>query len=87
MSSNKENIINLQKRLNRSVCIRTRVASEIFYFVGVDPARAYEENSGVELGENGEIISYDIETNAVRFFQNVQYILEDSGSSWDKLLT
>lgn len=41
---------------------------------------------GVTLDENGLIVSYDIETQCHSVFQNVKYILEESGSSWDKLI-
>jgi 2-aminomuconate deaminase len=41
---------------------------------------------GVELDEKGQIISYDIEKQCRSVFQNVKYILEDSGSSWDKII-
>ncbi|MGH9819178.1 MAG: RidA family protein, partial [Pyrinomonadaceae bacterium] len=40
----------------------------------------------VEIGDMGEIRSYDIETQCRSVFQNVRYILEDSGSSWDSIV-
>ena len=41
---------------------------------------------GVELDENNNIVSYDIATQCRSVFQNVRYILEASGSSWDKIV-
>ena len=41
---------------------------------------------GVALDANGKIQSYDIEKQCRSVFQNVKYILEDSGSSWDKII-
>ena len=41
---------------------------------------------GVTLDENGNIASYDIEEQCHSVFQNVRFILEEAGSSWDKLL-
>ena len=38
------------------------------------------------LNENGEIESYDIEQQCHSVFQNIKYILEDSGSSWDNIV-
>ena len=35
---------------------------------------------GVELDENGNITSYDIEKQCHSVFRNIKYILEDSGS-------
>ena len=32
------------------------------------------------------MISYDIETQCRSVFQNVRYILEDAGSSWDNIV-
>jgi 2-aminomuconate deaminase len=34
----------------------------------------------------GRILSYDIETQVRSVFQNVKWILEDSGSSWEKIV-
>jgi len=41
---------------------------------------------GVELDENGNIISYDIATQCRSVFNNVRTIVEESGSSWDKVI-
>ena len=41
---------------------------------------------GVELDEDGNILSYDIEKQARSVFDNVKMILEDAGSSWDQLV-
>ena len=41
---------------------------------------------GVELSDDGDIVSYDIETQCRSVFQNVRYIIEDAGSSWDKIV-
>ncbi len=41
---------------------------------------------GVELDEDGKILSYDIEKQARSVFDNVKMILEDAGSSWDQLV-
>lgn len=41
---------------------------------------------GVELDENRNIISYDIAVQCRSVFQNIKYILEDAGSSWDKIV-
>jgi 2-aminomuconate deaminase len=38
------------------------------------------------LDEAGNIVSYDIETQCHSVFRNVKYILEDAGSSWDKII-
>jgi 2-aminomuconate deaminase len=64
-----------------------RRVGNLLFLSGVGPReRGAKEIPGVELGENGEIISYDIETQCRSVFQNVRYILEDAGSSWDKIV-
>jgi 2-aminomuconate deaminase len=40
----------------------------------------------VELDAAGQIISYDIEAQCHSVFRNVKYVLEDAGSSWDKIV-
>ena len=41
---------------------------------------------GVELDDKGAIVSYDIEQQCRSVFQNVRWILEDAGSSWEKIV-
>lgn len=41
---------------------------------------------GVELGPHGEVLSYDFELQCHSVFQNLRYVLEDVGSSWEKLV-
>jgi 2-aminomuconate deaminase len=38
------------------------------------------------LDEKGNIVSYDIEMQCRSVFQNIKYILEDAGSSWDNIV-
>jgi 2-aminomuconate deaminase len=40
----------------------------------------------VELDDQGRIASYDIEAQCHSVFRNVKAILEDAGSSWDKIV-
>ncbi|MDX5436329.1 MAG: RidA family protein, partial [Pontibacter sp.] len=40
----------------------------------------------VELDEQGNIQSYDIEAQCHSVFRNVRYILEDAGSTWQQLV-
>lgn len=41
---------------------------------------------GVELDENRNIISYDIEKQVRSVFNNIKNILEDSGSKWENIV-
>jgi 2-aminomuconate deaminase len=60
---------------------------DLLFLSGVGPReRGSKKISGVELDEKGNIISYDIETQCRSVFQNIRWILEEAGSSWDKLI-
>jgi len=64
-----------------------RKVGDLLFLSGVGPRQRGSKNiPGVILDENGNIISYDIETQCRSVFQNVKYILEDAGSSWDKIV-
>ncbi len=59
----------------------------LLFLSGVGPReKGTKKIPGVELDENGNILSYDIATQCRSVFQNIKYILEDSGSSWDKMV-
>lgn len=64
-----------------------RKVGNLLFLSGVGPrARGTKKIPGVELDENGNILSYDIETQCRSVFQNVRYILESAGSSWEKIV-
>jgi 2-aminomuconate deaminase len=64
-----------------------RRAGGFLFLSGVGPRqRGTKEIPGVELSKDGEILSYDIETQCRAVFQNVQLILDDAGSSWDRIV-
>jgi len=64
-----------------------RRVGNMLYLSGVGPReRGTKKIPGVELDEKGNILSYNIETQCRSVFQNVKWILEDAGSSWDNLV-
>jgi 2-aminomuconate deaminase len=64
-----------------------RRVGSLLFLSGVGPReRGMKKIPGVELNEKGEITSYDIEAQCHSVFKNVKYILEDAGSSWDKIV-
>lgn len=64
-----------------------RRVGNLLFLSGVGPReRGATAIPGVELDASGGILSYDIETQCRSVFQNVRYILEDSGSSWDNIV-
>jgi 2-aminomuconate deaminase len=59
----------------------------LLFLSGVGPReKGTKKIPGVELGENGEILSYDIATQCHSVFNNIKMILEDAGSCWDKIV-
>ena len=64
-----------------------RRVGNLLFLSGVGPReRGTKKIPGVELNEAGEIVDYDIETQCRSVFQNVRYILEDAGSSWENIV-
>ena len=64
-----------------------RKVGDLLFLSGVGPRkRGSKEIPGVTLGENGNIVAYDIETQCHAVFQNVRFILEASGSRWENLV-
>jgi len=64
-----------------------RKVGNTLYLSGVGPReRDKKKIPGVTLDEDGNILTYNIETQCKSVFQNVKLILEASGSSWDQLI-
>ena len=59
----------------------------LLFLSGIGPReRGKKEIPGVELDQNGNIISYDIAVQCHSVFKNVRTVLEDAGSNWDNLV-
>ena len=64
-----------------------RTVGNLLFLSGVGPReRGTKKIPGVELDDQGNIESYDIEAQCHSVFKNVKLILEDAGSSWDQLV-
>ena len=64
-----------------------RRVGELLFLSGVGPrTRGSKEIPGVKMNDRGGILSYDIEAQCRSVFQNVRYILEDAGSSWENIV-
>ncbi len=64
-----------------------RRVGDLLFLSGVGPReRGSKKIPGVELAEDGSIAGYDIGTQVRSVFQNVRWILEDAGSSWEKIV-
>lgn len=64
-----------------------RRLGNLLFLSGVGPReRGTTKIPGVELDEQGNIVSYNIETQCHAVFRNIRYILEDAGSSWENIV-
>ena len=64
-----------------------RKVGNLLFLSGIGP-RNPKDNSipGLELDNEGNILSYDIEAETHSVFANVRAVLEASGSSWEKMV-
>ena len=59
----------------------------LLFLSGIGPRKREKKDiPGVELDQNGNIISYDIAVQCHSVFKNVRTVLEDAGSNWNKLV-
>ena len=59
----------------------------LLFLSGIGPRkRGAKDIPGVTLNHDGTIKSYDIETQCRAVFDNVRYVLEDSGSKWENIV-
>ena len=64
-----------------------RKVGNLLFLSGVGPRKIDQKDiPGVKIDLNGEVESYDIEKQCHSVFQNVRFILEDAGSSWDNII-
>lgn len=64
-----------------------RRVGNLLFLSGVGPReKGSKKIPGVEQDASGNIVQYDIAEQCHAVFKNVRYILEDSGSSWDKII-
>ncbi len=64
-----------------------RRVGDLLFLSGVGPReRGTKKIPGVSLDDQGNIMSYDIEAQCHSVFKNVRAILEEAGSSWEKIV-
>ncbi len=64
-----------------------RRVGDLLFLSGVGPReKGAKKIPGVDLDENGKIVSYDIAEQCHSVFKNVKLILEASGAGWDDLV-
>jgi 2-aminomuconate deaminase len=64
-----------------------RRVGNLLFLSGVGPReKGTNKIPGVELDEQGNVVSYDIEAQCHSVFKNVRYILEEAGSKWENIV-
>jgi len=60
---------------------------ELLFLSGIGPrVRGTDEIPGVTLDSNGNVASYNIETQCHAVFENVRLVLEDAGATWQDIV-
>jgi 2-aminomuconate deaminase len=64
-----------------------RRAGGLLFLSGIGPrVRGTQEVPGVTLDPAGRVASYDFDRQCRQVFENVRLILEDAGSSWERIV-
>lgn len=63
-----------------------RRAGDLLFLSGIGPRTTENTIPGLELDKNGNFLAFDFEAQCRNVFENVRIVLEESGSSWDKLV-
>jgi 2-aminomuconate deaminase len=64
-----------------------RRVGNLLFLSGMGPRkRGAKEIPGVTLGPDGSVVDHDIATQCRAVFENVRTVLEDAGSSWDRIV-
>lgn len=59
----------------------------LLFLSGIGPrVRGSKEIPGVTFGEDGAVAAYDIVQQCRAVFRNVRTVLEDAGSSWERIV-
>lgn len=65
----------------------SRKVGNLLFLSGIGPRKpGTDEIPGLVLGKDGQLLDYDIRKQCESVFENVRIVLEESGSSWDKLI-
>ncbi|HET8948146.1 MAG TPA: RidA family protein [Candidatus Polarisedimenticolia bacterium] len=64
-----------------------RRVGNLLFVSGTGPRRrGQKETPGVTLDAQGRVASYDITAQCRAVFENLRFIVEDAGSSWDRIV-
>lgn len=64
-----------------------RRVGNLLFLSGIGPrVRGEKKIPGVEVDQTGHVVGRDIEAQCRSVFDNVRQVLEEAGSSWDRLV-
>lgn len=63
-----------------------RRVGNLLFLSGIGPRTTTNEIPGLKLDKNGNFLEFDFAAQCRNVFENVKIVLEESGSSWDKLV-
>ena len=64
-----------------------RRVGNLLFLAGIGPrVRGAKDVPGVTLDQEGRVVSYDFESQCRQVFANIRMVLEDAGSSWDRIV-
>jgi 2-aminomuconate deaminase len=64
-----------------------RKVGNLLFISGQGPRqRGSKDIPGVTLDAHGKVVDYDIEAQVRAVFQNLRFILEENGSSWERIV-
>lgn len=64
-----------------------RRAGNLLFLSGIGPRQPGDNKiPGVEFDDAGNVVSYDMAAQCRSVFDNVRSVLDEAGSSWDKLV-
>ncbi|HKQ59636.1 MAG TPA: RidA family protein [Candidatus Polarisedimenticolaceae bacterium] len=87
MSSSDDGLISSRAPEPVGAFPHARRAGNLLFLSGIGPrVRGSREIPGVTLGADGSVVEYDFETQCRAVFRNVRTVLEDAGSSWERIV-
>lgn len=63
-----------------------RRAGNLLFLSGIGPRTVSNDVPGLKQNASGHFLEFDFEAQCRRAFDNVRIVLEECGSSWDKLI-
>ena len=64
-----------------------RRVENLLFLSGVGPRkRGAKEIPGVKMNAKGRVVSYNVEAQCRSVFENIRVILEEAGSSWERIV-